>query len=330
VAALAALGRVGAEVAHPHEERRVVAAELVGVLDGLLRQVVGVVAGHPGQLAVVVLHELVVVGEPVARGVEQRPARVAAVAVVVAVERLAEERGVVAGGGEVGADRGGRVEGLVAALGREVRAHAVVLGELAGHQLRAGRAAQRVRGERLGEGQALGTDQLVGLRQEDHLVEALVVGGEQDDVGPLVPGGLHRRLRGRAHAEGVLRGRRAAHRRGGQRQRRDDRQQDGHHGQGPVQTGGRAGLAHVGPGSSRGSVSCGLCRGVRARRTEDVLVDVGSGGPVADGSEEDHGVPLRGAGPRRRRAGVPVGEKPHTRGGRPRAPVRSRSRPRDR
>ncbi len=145
--AVALGGVVGAHVGGPDEERPVAGRPALDQVDGL-------VAHHVGDVAVVGARAPVVVEARavVAVGVGDRrapvvPAAHPARARGVGVQRLADEPGAVAGvvqpGREVllGVVAG---EGLVAAVGPAVVAHAVVLGVLPGEDLRARRAAQRV------------------------------------------------------------------------------------------------------------------------------------------------------------------------------------------
>ncbi len=214
--AVALGGVVGAHVGGPDEERPVAGRPALDQVDGL-------VAHHVGDVAVVGARAPVVVEARavVAVGVGDRrapvvPAAHPARARGVGVQRLADEPGAVAGvvqpGREVllGVVAG---EGLVAAVGPAVVAHAVVLGVLPGEDLRARRAAQRVRADRVGELRARLGEQAPRQRHVLQLGVGLVVGAEQDDVGAGAPGVGDvgdRGARGRV-AVGALRGLTARH-----------------------------------------------------------------------------------------------------------------------
>ena len=79
---------------------------------------------------------------------------------------------------------------LVAAVGRRVAEHAVVVGVLAGQQGRARGAAEGIGGVGVGEGGAGRADQCLGLRQRDHVAHGLVVGRDHDHVRRPAVGGL--------------------------------------------------------------------------------------------------------------------------------------------
>ncbi len=102
----------------------------------------------------------------------------------VPVEVLAEERRVVAGAVEPHRERPPVPEGREA-VRRGVRPDVVVVGVLTGEERRAGRTAQRLRGERVGEPHALVADQPPHVRHEPQVVVAGVVGHHHDHVGPV-------------------------------------------------------------------------------------------------------------------------------------------------
>ena len=182
---------VGPHVRDPQEPRGVLRAELAQV--GLR-----VVGGDVGHVVMGVAHRVAVVleGGPVV-AVGPRRGRVPVVEagqraglVRVAVEHLAHERGPVAGRlqpqPEVLLGAAAVHEGRPPAVGSPVVSHPVVLGVLPGEDLRARWTAHRVRTDEVGDVDARTTDQPAGERHPAHLVVALVVTGDEEDVGPMV------------------------------------------------------------------------------------------------------------------------------------------------
>ena len=102
----------------------------------------------------------------------------------VPVQVLAEMDGVVPGVLQPHGERVRRVELVVAAVGERVSAYAVVVRVLSGEQRRTRRTAERERVEVVVERDALVSDQAAHLREHLHLGERLVVGLEDEDVGP--------------------------------------------------------------------------------------------------------------------------------------------------
>ena len=100
----------------------------------------------------------------------------------VAVQVLAEVGRVVAGLLEPDGERVRVVELRVAAARRRVPHDAVVVGVLAGEEGRAGRAAERVRDEAVGERRAAVAQEALHVRHDAERLERLVVGHEHDDV----------------------------------------------------------------------------------------------------------------------------------------------------
>jgi len=179
--------------------------------------VVGALLDHRGDVAVGVALRVTVPGhgevdvvvDAAGEGVPAGPARGSYVAGPVAVEELADEARAVAGVAEPRARLVGRVEGLEPAVDAAVVLDAVVLGVLAGGQLGARRAAQRVRRDGVGELHPLVGEQAARDRHVVEVVVAHVVGEDEDDVGArrLRVGGAGRVLRGLDEADRV--GRRA-------------------------------------------------------------------------------------------------------------------------
>ena len=172
--------------------------ERVAAAGEVAHRLVGVVLDHRGDVAVGVAagvavaghREVDVVVDAPGERVPTRPAGGAHVAGAVAVEELADEAGAVAAAAEPGARLLGRVERLEPAVHAPVVLDAVVLGVLAGGELCARRAAQRVRRDRVGELHALVGQQPPGDRHVVEVVVAHVVGEHEDQVGTGRPVGL--------------------------------------------------------------------------------------------------------------------------------------------
>lgn len=204
---------VGRDEGRPQEERPVGRAELADQLPRLLGDDVRVVVlvAELHQLTVGVLQEGVVVGQDADDRTPTVPPGLDAVVLVVAVHVLADEPGGVAGGLQPDRQRRGRVEALMTAPGRRVRADAVVVRVLASEDLRPRRATVRVGRDHVEEGDPGPAQQPPRRRQPAHLRPRLVIGRDQHDVGGIGCGrrgprparGRRRRVRARpARAEG--------------------------------------------------------------------------------------------------------------------------------
>ena len=193
---------VGREVGRPDEERLAVPGPPLHQRARLVAHVVGDV-GVPvlGDVPVVVLVEVHVVGPSPHGRVPERPALLGRSAgSAEAVEVLADQGRVVARVLQPptdGVPRGTELRETAVHAG--VRVHPAVLGVLAGDDLGAGRAAQRVGRDAVGERGAGVPEPASGPRHPAQVADGLVVGQDEDDV-RLLPG---RRVGGRAPHEGT-------------------------------------------------------------------------------------------------------------------------------
>ena len=183
---------VRGEERDPHEERLSRGRAAAHDLDGLVCVDVRLVRRRVPP----VLHERPVLVDRVAvelvRGVVDRavPLRPAGrdlvlVEVAVSVQVLADVDRLVARALEPDGKGVLVVQRVVAAVGRLVREHAVVVGVLAGEEGGAGRAAERERREAVVEGRSLGDEQPLDVLHDADRLDGLVVGHDHDDVRPL-------------------------------------------------------------------------------------------------------------------------------------------------
>ena len=173
------------QVGQAQEERRLGIAE---VAERARRQLVGLVAPRAHDAAVLVQDvAAVVVGGGIDHRVPLVPARrhLPRPGGAVAVEVLADVGRLVAGALQPDRKRLAGVEPVVAAPRRAVVQHPVVVRVLPGQERRARRTAERKRGEAAGEPGTGSHHQPAHRGQDGHLVHALVVGHDHDDVRPL-------------------------------------------------------------------------------------------------------------------------------------------------
>ncbi len=118
----------------------------------------------------------------------------------VLVQVLADERGLIPAGLEPGGDGGPVVERVKAAIRRGVRVDARGVRVLAGQDGGPAGAAQRVRHERIGERDAVGSQPRLDLRHRPQRVPPLVVG--QYPANPRKPRSIASRLERSGYGEG--------------------------------------------------------------------------------------------------------------------------------
>jgi hypothetical protein len=177
----------------PEEERLTARRALADETHGLPRDHVRLVVARSlavvAQAAVLVEREAeVVVGAGVDAAVPVVPADrdLARVALAVLVEVLADQGGVVARTLQPDRQRLALVaEGVVAPVREVVPRHSVVVRVLPGEERGPRRAAERVVHVAVRERRARAPDQLAHLGHDAHVGRALVVGGHDNDVGPL-------------------------------------------------------------------------------------------------------------------------------------------------
>jgi hypothetical protein len=175
---------VRGEVPGVDDERVPAAGEVAdGAVGVVLDDRGDVAAGVAARVAVAGHREVDVVVHPARQRIPPGPTGGAYVAGSVAVEELADEGRLVAAVAEPGARVVGGVERREAAVLAPVVLHAVVLRVLAGGELGARRAAQRVRRDGVGELHALVDQQAARDRHVVEVVVAHVVGEDEHEVG---------------------------------------------------------------------------------------------------------------------------------------------------